>query len=404
MKRILALVLALVLLCGCALADSSRPASIATYTLPVGSEAVHLMDADAWDVPEGLEVMYAMMKNADPTGNIYLTRMKHGRALVSVACSTPKNIPDMQQLQAMWYDSISQTIADEENVMSVYCAEDSAKLTERFGFEALQINTTLEESAFGMAYEAEGIAFVRGKELLEIWAVAPAAEAYAQDEAAAKELASDRADMEMFLKSLNFSAEQSSQAVRGVTFFDPEGRFNVMLPADCTILTQHSGQQEIDRAREAYLAAHPDGGEGLFNEYLKDIEEQQVVVFISADQQLAAEIFAAQEEDFRDVTVEQLRQLANPIARSLAERFDVALLLDDSETVTLDGHDHAALTYWVREGDANVQLDVLASVLDDAWLYEVDIYTHNGDQDLRSLWSLFIRYTIKYTPLVNALD
>ena len=101
MKRILALVLALILLCGCALADSSRPASIATYTLPVGSEAVHLMDADAWDVPEGLEVMYAMMKNADPTGNIYLTRMKHGRALVSVACSTPKNIPDMQQLQEM---------------------------------------------------------------------------------------------------------------------------------------------------------------------------------------------------------------------------------------------------------------------------------------------------------------
>ena len=404
MKRFCALVLALVMFCGCALADSSRPASIATYTLPAGAEAVHLMDADAWDVPEGLEVMYAMMKNADPTGNIYLTRMKHGRALVSVACSEPESIPDLQQLLAMWYDTIAQTIADEENVMSVYCAEDSAKLTERFGFEALQINTILEESAFGMAYEAEGIAFCRGKELLEIWAVSPVENAYEQDETAARELESDRADMQTFLKSLNFSAEQSSEAVRGVTFFDPEGRFNVMVPADCTILTQHSGQQEIDRAREAYAAAHPDGGNGLFDEYLSDVKDQQVVLFISADQQLVAEVFASQVEDFRDITTDQLRMLANPIAQSLADRFDVALLLDDSETVRLSGHDHAALTYWVREGAANVQLDILAAVLDDAWLYEVDLYTHEGDQDIRSLWSLFIRHSISYTPLVNALE
>ena len=277
-------------------------------------------------------------------------------------------------------------------------------MTERFGFEALEITVTLEAPYTGEVYDAEGVVFWRGKELLEVWAICPAADTYAQDEAAAAELASDRADMEAFVGSLNFSAEQSSEAVRGVTFTDPDGRFSVMVPADCTILTQHSGQQEIDRAREAYLAAHPDGGEGLFNEYLSDIGEQQVVVFISADQQLVAEVFAAQEEDFRDVTPDQLRTLANPIAQSLADRFDVALLLDDSETVSLSGHDHAALTYWVREGDANVQLDVLAAVLDDAWLYEVDLYTHNGEQDIRSLWSLFIRYTIDYTPLVNGVE
>jgi hypothetical protein len=58
----------------------------------------------------------------------------------------------------------------------------------------------------------------------------------------------------------------------------------------------------------------------------------------------------------------------------------------------------------MRSGDADVQLDVLAAVLEDAWLYEVDLYTNNGNQEQRMLWHSFITQTLRYTPLVNALD
>jgi len=402
LKRILALVLALLLLYGSALAGQERPVSIATYTLPAGAEALHLMNAGVWAAPEGLEKMYEIMQNADPAGNIYLTRMKNGRALVSVSCSEPRTIPSMQELQQRWYDSIAKNLADEDGVY-VYSAEGSAKVTERYGFEALQINTTLEVPFTSVVIEAEGVAFRRGEELLEVWAVAPEAELYAQDETAAKELASDRADMEAFLQSLDFSGLETA-SFSGTAYRDPDGRFALMVPENCTVITQRSTQAEIDEARAAYTAVHPEGGEGLFDEYMRDVNEQNVVVFIDESQQAVVEIFASREEDFMGVTADQLLLLAQPIQQSLMDRFDIALLLSDSEQTMLSGHRHACLTYWLRNGNANVQLDVLAAVLDDAWLYEVDIYTHDGDQELRALWYTFINSSMIYTPLVNGLE
>lgn len=401
MKRFFAALVALCLLLGSALAEEATSASpIATYTLPRGAEALHLWDSGVWEIPEGLEEMYRLMQTADMYGDVYLVRMPHGRAMVSVSCMKPDHLRTAQELQALW-PQIAQNIAREG--VSVNADASCAAVEERFGFEALRIRTTigLGEPGTGMQLDAEGIAFMRGDELLEVWAVAPEEGSYAAGEPAAQELAADRADMAAFMQSLSFT-NLESMAAEGVPYTDPDGRFALVLPAGCTVITRQSAQEEIDRARQAYVDAHGDGAEAFFNEYMSDVVTQHVTLVISEDQQLAAEIFASQEESFRDITADQLAMLAQPIQQSLAEKFDAALLLTADQTV-ISGSRHAWLGYWLREEALNVQLDVMAAVLEDAWLYEVDLFTHGNDQDQRSLWYMFVSQTMQYTPLSNAL-
>ena len=163
-------------------------------------------------------------------------------------------------------------------------------------------------------------------------------------------------------------------------------------------------EEEIAKAREAYLAANPAGAETAFNEYVDDIVNQRVTVILTKDMQGVLEIFASQEENFRDATPEMLSTLGKPIESSLAERFGTALLLSANGTETLSGHEHAWLGYWLRAEELNLQMDILAAVLPDAWLYEVDIITAGGNQELRAMLYMFAAQTLHYTPLTNALD
>jgi len=191
--------------------------------------------------------------------------------------------------------------------------------------------------------------------------------------------------------------------VKGVPYTDPDGRFALVLPTGCTVITRSSTQEEVDKARQTYLDAHGEGAETFFDEYMTDVTEQHVTLVISEDHQLVAQFFASQEENFRDITADQLAQLAQPIQQTLSEKFDAALLLSAEEQSIISGKRHAWLGYWLRAGEMDVQLDVLAAVLDNAWLYEVDLYTHGNDQQQRSLWYTLITQTMQYTPLTNAL-
>ena len=399
MKRFWALLLALLLMISAASAQEVSPTPIATYVLPTGAQAAHLWESGVWEIPEGLEEMYRVMQNAAMYGNVYLVRMGNGRALVSVSCMQPEILRTAEELHAMW-PQIAMNIAREG--ITVNDAEDCASVEQLYGYETLHIQTALGLKT-GMQLDAEGFAFARGSELLEVWAVIPAQGTYPADETAAKELEEDRADLAAFMQSLSFS-DLSSMAVEGVAYADPDGRFGLVIPKGSTVLTVHSEQQEIDTAREAYMSVHPEGADGLFDEYINDIHTQHVTVVITPDQRGVMEIFASQEESFRDVTAEQLATLAQPIAQSLAEKFDAALCLSASETAIISGHVHAWLGYWLRNGEADVQMDALAAVLKDAWLYEVDIFTHEGDQNLRSLLLMLVNQTMQYSPLSNALE
>lgn len=400
MKRFFAALLALMMLWGGALAEGVSSAPIATYTLPRGAEAVHLWESGVWEIPEGLEEMYRLMQTAELYGDVYLVRMPHGRAMVSVSCMRPDNLRTAEEMKMLW-PQIAQGIAQEG--VSVNADESCATVETLYGFEALHILTTigLGEPGTGMQLDAEGMAFMRGEELLEVWAVAPVEGSYADAETA-EELAADRTDMGAFMQSLSFT-DLESMAVKGVPYTDPDGRFALVLPTGCTVITRSSTQEEVDEARQTYLDAHGEGAETFFDEYMTDVTEQHVTLVISEDQQLVAQLFASQEEAFRDVTADQLAQLAQPIQQTLSEKFDAALLLSAEEQSVISGKRHAWLGYWLRAGEMDVQLDVLAAVLDNAWLYEVDLYTHGNDQQQRSLWYTLITQTMQYTPLTNAL-
>jgi len=402
MRRFWALITALLLLAGCAQAQEISSAPIATYTLPRGAEALHLWDSGAWEVPDGLEGMYYLMQTAELFGDVYLVRMPHGRAMVSVSCMKPDNHFTADELLALW-PQIAQNITKEG--VAVDASESCVSLENLYGFDALHIQTTITigEWGSGLVLNAEGIAFPRGDELLEVWAVAPVEGTYPPDDPAAQELSEDTASMTAFMQSLSFT-NLESMAVEGVPYTDPDGRFALVIPANSTVLTPHSSQEEIAQARESYLAVHEDGADKLFDEYINDIVTQNVTVIIAQNQHVVAEIFASQEEDFRDVTAYQLAGLAQPIQQSLAERFDAVLPLNAAQYAVISGEKHAWLNYWLRSGEADVQLDILAAVLDDAWLYEVDLYAHNGNQEQRLLWYTFITQTMRYTPLQNALD
>ena len=400
MKRFLALLAAFVLMLGCAQAASTAP--IASYKLPKGAQAVHLWDSGAWEIPAGLEGMYTLMQTAEMFGDVYLVRMPNGRAIVSVSVMKPDQHHTAAEMLALW-PQIAQNIAKEG--VSVDASESCATVETLFGFDALHIQTTitLGEWGSGMVLNAEGIAFPRGDELLEVWAVSPDASTYAADDPAAKELAADAEAMDAFVQSLSFT-NLDAMAVDGVPYVDPEGRFGLVIPVGSTVLTAQSTQEEIAQVREKYLAVHEAGADKLFDEYMTDMITMNVTVIFAENYHVVAEIFAAQEEEFRDVTDEQLAALAQPIQQNLSEKFDVVLPLNVDDRALISGHKHAWLNYWMRSGDADVQLDVLAAVLEDAWLYEVDLYTHNGNQEQRMLWHSFITQTLRYTPLVNALD
>jgi len=400
MKRFFAALLALMMLWGGALAEGVSSAPIATYTLPRGAEAVHLWESGVWEIPEGLEEMYRLLQTAELYGDVYLVRMPYGRAMVSVSCMRPDNLRTAEELKALW-PQIAQGIAQEG--VSVNADESCATVETLYGFEALHIQTTigLGEPGTGMQLDAEGMAFMRGEELLEVWAVAPVEGSYT-DAQTAEELAADRTDMGAFMQSLSFT-DLESMAVKGVPYTDPDGRFALVLPTGCTVITRSSTQEEVDKARQTYLDAHGEGAETFFDEYMTDVTEQHVTLVISEDHQLVAQFFASQEENFRDITADQLAQLAQPIQQTLSEKFDAALLLSAEEQSIISGKRHAWLGYWLRAGEMDVQLDVLAAVLDNAWLYEVDLYTHGNDQQQRSLWYTLITQTMQYTPLTNAL-
>lgn len=201
MRRIvLCLMLALAFTCSCAFAQEED--TIATYMLPDGAEAVFFTDAFTMEAPDGLEPMYALMRTANADSDVYLVRMKHGRALASVSC-TPLDAPiDTQAMLSRWPE-IAQTIS--KTVVYINADESCASVEQRYGHEILSITTDIAVGGENMLLlRAEGAAFSQGSDLIELWAVRPADPVYLYDAEAAAELASDREDLQFFLDSLAF--------------------------------------------------------------------------------------------------------------------------------------------------------------------------------------------------------
>ena len=101
MKKLFAVILALCLMTGAACASES----IAQYRLPVGAQVLPYYEMDGFAVPEGLEPMYGLMSRVNRRSNVYIARMKNGRALVSVSSTEMDKILSPEELLALWPDA-----------------------------------------------------------------------------------------------------------------------------------------------------------------------------------------------------------------------------------------------------------------------------------------------------------
>ena len=109
-KRFLALLAALLLPLAACAGEASSSDAIVLYTLAPGAEALPLWETAAWQPPEGLEEMYALMQNARSYGDVYLVRMPSGRALASVSWMETQKPCSARELLRLW-PQIAQNIA-----------------------------------------------------------------------------------------------------------------------------------------------------------------------------------------------------------------------------------------------------------------------------------------------------
>lgn len=183
--------------------------TFATCQMPEGSEFLYITEATGFQAPQGLEEMYALMLDSNGQSDVYIARMRYGRALASISCTTGAGPGAAEDLLALWPEAAGRIAQDVSYINgSASCADvDTA-----FGYDALTIRTDIAVGEENMTLlEAQCAAFYNGPDLIEVWTLLPADTAYLYEEQAAAELASDRADLEAFVASLSFPPNENTQ-------------------------------------------------------------------------------------------------------------------------------------------------------------------------------------------------
>ena len=389
-KRLLALLFCLLILAPSALAQEG---SFATYQLPQGAQACYFTEAREFDVPEGLEPMYNLMQHATMLGDLYLMRMPNGRAMASVGCSPMEQALSAEELLALWPEIALNLVRE-----CAWVNDDPscAAVENCYGIDMLHISTQLSVGdTTTLLLDAEAFAFCQDGGMIEIWAVKPAQPVYLYDEQAAKELEEDEQALAFFLSSLDFSGQIPS--IQSEDYTDPKGRFAMQILTGSTVITADTPITDISAARERFVEANAAGADNAFDQMMTDVYEQQVTLILTPDMKGAMQIFCSQENDFADATPEMLAMLAEPIRKSLNERFGLAVTLAPDERATVSRLEHARMCYWLRSGECNLQLDVLACVTAGGWLCEVDLFTLEGDQTTRAVLQSLVTQTLRYT-------
>ncbi len=179
----------------------------ATCELPNGAVSLALVEAGGWDAPAGLEGMYDLMFSANLMSDVYLVRMKNGRALLSIS-SCPGVTPLMPEAFLSRWPRIAAAIGQEARYVDD--SPSCASVTTAFGQDVFAVHTSIAVGTDELVLlDAQGYAFTIGTDMIEVWAVAPADPVYLYDEAAAAELMSDRADLSACLESLAFPGAQT---------------------------------------------------------------------------------------------------------------------------------------------------------------------------------------------------
>ena len=96
--------------------------------------------------------------------------------------------------------------------------------------------------------------------------------------------------------------------------------------------------------------------------------------------------------------------MSGSIQEMMAQDYDVAVCMEPDERTVISGVEHALMGYWLRMGELDLYLDLMVCVQEDDWIYEVDLYAAEGDQDTRMALHAFVAQSLVYTPPVNGLE
>lgn len=137
--------------------------TFATCQMPEGSEFLYITEATGFQVPQGLEDMYALMLDSNGQSDVYIARMRYGRALASISCTTGAGPGAAEDLLALWPEAAGRIAQDVSYINdSASCADvDTA-----FGYDALTIRTDIAVGEENMTLlEAQCAAFYNGPDL-----------------------------------------------------------------------------------------------------------------------------------------------------------------------------------------------------------------------------------------------
>ena len=86
--------------------------TFATCQMPEGSEFLYITEATGFQVPQGLEKMYALMLDSNGQSDVYIARMRYGRALASISCTTGAGPGAAEDLLALWPEAAGRIAQD----------------------------------------------------------------------------------------------------------------------------------------------------------------------------------------------------------------------------------------------------------------------------------------------------
>lgn len=397
MKRILAALLALAGMFSCAAAQE-MDAPIASYVLPEDAQVFYLPMGEKPQSVETLEPMYELMLNPTMRGDVYVLQMPGGHALASVSCVQVGRSFTAEELLGLW-PQIAQEIS--LDVLLVDGDAECAVVEEIQGIEMLHIQTeiTVGEEDSPLKLYAESFAYCRDQSITEIWLVYPQPDAFSGDEQALRE---DVEALLQFEASLTFPGGEIT-LINGRPYEDVLGRFVMMVPAQGVVLDSTSDEKTIQEVRNRFAAANPAGADRAFEKLLSYVEDLNSVLIFTEDMQGVLEVSASPMEGLAGMQPEELALMGPALQESMARDYDLALCMADDQRTFISGQDHALMGYWLRTEELDLQLDLMICVCE-GWLYEVDVYTVEGNQDMRSTLHAFTSQSLVYTPPVNGLE
>lgn len=438
--RIFALLTAILLL-ALPFAGAAAIDHIVYYADIEGMVTCTLAQAGELEAPAGLEEMYAQFAEGNEKASVYVFRMPGGHALLSVSCMETGKEGSTEELYARkdaLAAGLTAAYADSLPLSPAF------ELKEMYGQQAVTAEMTLYPAGEGAQLEATVALFYRGQDLIEVWTMHPSLISYLFSTEGTETLRADLAALEELEASLDFTVPEDGgaageptaapaedmpvsaldllnsmlgvetpqppaepapevtpepeQELPRMTITADDGKFRIDAPLDTMVI--HPGSDENTVARARMLFADVEGGEEVFDVWYEDVKSEDCWLLVSREYGIAAQVFVTEAGNFAGATPQQIMTLEDSILGLMQERYQEAAVGDEATTCTIDGKEHAWLTYQLGTGEMDLLTYVLAAA-DEEWLYELDLYlliNENTDVDGLSQMTIRMMETLDYLP------